>query len=66
MSKALDGWTRFIWPPRRGVFFVWGWLFLFVACWYAFKLLLWITGVVLILVFGTIAAIVSGIASLQR
>lgn len=49
-GKALADWTRGCYPPQRGGFFVWGFFFWVWAIWEFLKLMIYLSGVALIIV----------------
>jgi hypothetical protein len=70
MARSLEAWTRAWWPQQRASrsrFFVFGcgWLFLlllaFIVTFFAARVTLWLTGVLVIILIGLIGTLCEGI-----
>src|SRR5215469_10725421 len=57
LPAALDGWNRFLYPPRRRFWFAWGWLLLVVGFFMAAKAAVYVAGIVLLFALAGLSAL---------
>jgi len=57
LGRALTDWTRGCYPPRRGVFLVWGWLLPVWGVIILFKFFIYVLGVALLLAAAPVWAV---------
>lgn len=57
VGRAYDGWSRFLYPPRRSFWFAWGWFLIIPLIWIALKFYAYAIGFLLLTVAQILTAI---------